>query len=213
MTHWHPRAPSGTARMRVGLLGGSFNPAHDGHRHISEEALRRLGLDEVWWLVSPQNPLKSADQMAPLGRRFASAVAQADRPSTRITDIETELGTTYTAETLRKLCEIFPRISFVWLMGADNLGQISAWKNWTEIFHTVPVAVFARPTYSTRALASVAAGRFARHRLPERSARRLPGSTPPRWVFLHLRLHTASASAIRAGRHSDGPDTGASDAG
>jgi nicotinate-nucleotide adenylyltransferase len=200
MTRWHPRAPSGQARLKVGLLGGSFNPAHDGHRHISEAALRRLGLDEVWWLVSPQNPLKRADQMAALDARFAGAAALARHPAMRVTDIETELATTYTAETLVKLCQIFPRISFVWLMGADNLHQISQWKDWAKIFNTVPVAVFARPTYSIRALASVAAGRFARHRLPERFARRLPGSDPPRWVFLHLRLHTASASAIRAGR-------------
>ncbi len=207
MTRWFPRAPSDTARNRVGLLGGSFNPAHDGHRQLCEEALRRLGLDEVWWLVSPQNPLKSADEMAPLSDRFASATALAGHPAMRVTDIETSLGTTYTAETLAKLCQIFPRNSFVWLMGADNLRQISAWKDWTEIFNTVPVAVFARPTYSIRALASVAAGRFSRHRLPERHARRLAGSAPPRWVFLHMRLNTASASAIRAGRGavSDGP--------
>lgn len=211
MTRWYPRAPSSEARITVGLLGGSFNPAHGGHRHISEAALRRLGLDEVWWLVSPQNPLKSADEMAPLEVRYSAAVAQVRHPAMRVTDIETELATTYTAETLIKLCQVFPRISFVWLMGADNLEQISQWKDWTKIFHTVPVAVLARPTYSIRALASVAAGRFARHRLPERSARRLPGSAPPRWVFLHLRLHTASASAIRARRRAGSTAAGPSE--
>jgi nicotinate-nucleotide adenylyltransferase len=198
MTRWIPDPPSSFARKSVGLLGGSFNPAHDGHRHIALAALKWLGLDEVWLLVSPQNPLKSAAEMAPLETRLASAAAVAAHPRLRVTDIETALGTTYTAETLLALTGRYPRLDFVWLMGADNLIQLPAWKDWSEIFNTVGVAVFARPTYSIRALTGVAARRFSRYRLPERHARRVPGTDPPAWVFINSKLHPASASAIRA---------------
>ncbi len=198
MTHWFPGPPSPFAHKSVGLLGGSFNPAHDGHRHIAEAALARLGLDEVWLLVSPQNPLKDAAGMAPLAQRMETATLIAEHPRIRVTDLETTLGTTYTAETLRHLRRLYPRLTFVWLMGADNLIQLPAWKNWSEIFNTVGVAVFARPTYSIRALTGVAARRFSRYRLPERHARRVPGTDPPAWVFIHTKLHPASASAIRA---------------
>jgi nicotinate-nucleotide adenylyltransferase len=198
MTRWLPGPPSTFARKSVGLLGGSFNPAHDGHRHIAETALKRLGLDEVWLLVSPQNPLKETAGMAPLDERLAAAAAIAEHPYIRATDLETTLGTTYTAETLVLLRQMYPRLRFVWLMGADNLIQLPAWKDWSEIFNTVGVAVFARPTYSIRALTGVAARRFSRYRLPERHARRVPGTDPPAWVFIHTKLHPASASAIRA---------------
>ena len=133
---------------RIGILGGSFNPAHDGHRHISLEALKRLRLDEVWWLVSPQNPLKPQEGMAPFEDRIEKAKSVADHPRIRVTDIEKGFATTYTAETLARLCRRFPNQRFVWLMGADNLSQISRWNRWTRIFHTVPVAVFDRPSYS-----------------------------------------------------------------
>ncbi len=196
--HWHPRPPSLFMRRRVGLLGGSFNPAHLGHRHIAELALSRLGLDEVWWLVSPQNPLKQSSDMAALAKRFASAVEFAQHPAMRVTNLETTLGTRYTAQTLARLRNIYPRLSFVWIMGADNLVQIPAWKGWSRIFHAVPVAVFARAPYSPRALSGAAAGRFAGSRLPQRAARSLAGKAPPAWVFVHARLHAASATAIRA---------------
>ncbi len=195
---WYPRPPSQFMRRRVGLLGGSFNPAHDGHRHIAELALSRLDLDEVWWLVSPQNPLKKSAGMAALANRFASATEFARHPRMRVTDLETALGTRYTAQTLARLRNIYPRISFVWVMGADNLLQIPAWKGWSQIFHAVPVAVFARAPYSSRALSGAAAGRFAGSRLPQRAARSLAKQTPPAWAFVHARLHAASATAIRA---------------
>jgi nicotinate-nucleotide adenylyltransferase len=183
---------------RIGLLGGSFNPAHGGHRHLSMEAIRHLRLDGVWWLVSPQNPLKTSDGMAPLAERMAAARRVAHHPKLLVTDLETRLGTVYTADTLRRLTRMFPHVRFVWLMGADNLRQISRWERWHGIFETVPIAVFARPSYCLEALASVAAHRFDRFRIMERRAAHLADLNPPRWVFLHTRLHPASASSIRA---------------
>jgi nicotinate-nucleotide adenylyltransferase len=187
-----------TPKRRVGLLGGSFNPAHEGHRHIAELALKHLGLDEVWFLVSPGNPLKRGDGMAPLDKRLASAAAQARHPRLRAVAIERELGTRFTADTLAALVRRFPRTSFVWLMGADNLTQLPRWERWSSIFHTVPIAVFARPTYSTNALAGKAAHRFSpARRRPLHEAARLASRKPPAWVFLHTRLHPASATSIR----------------
>lgn len=182
---------------RVGLLGGSFNPAHAGHRHISLQALYRLGLDEVWWLVSPQNPLKPVAGMAPQADRVKGALRVADHPAIRVTDIETRLGTRYTADTLTVLTRRFGNTRFVWLMGADNLQQIARWDRWTNIFRTVPVAVFDRSPYSYKAQASKAARRFAWARLSGRKAFGLADRQTPAWVFLHTRRHPASATAIR----------------
>ncbi len=201
-TRWHPGPPSLFRRGSVGLLGGSFNPAHEGHLHIARIAIECLGLDEVWWLVSPGNPLKSNDGMAPVEERFASAASRAGHGRMRVTDIERELGTRYTAEAIKRLCARYPRLSFVWLMGADNLAQIPAWKDWSSIFHTVPVAVLARPHYLERALSGAASARFRDGRLPERAARRLARHRPPAWIFIHSRLVAASASAIRARRRA-----------
>jgi nicotinate-nucleotide adenylyltransferase len=189
---------------RVGLLGGSFNPAHEGHREISLEALRRLGLDEVWWLVSPQNPLKPAAGMAALKDRVARARMQAHHPRIRVAGLESALGTLHTAETLAALTRRFPRARFVWLMGADNLVQIDRWQDWPEIFRTVVIAVLDRPSYALRASAAKAARRFARRRLPERRALNLAALEPPAWVFLHIRLNSLSATQIRA-RQNHGP--------
>lgn len=182
--------------QRIGLLGGSFNPAHEGHLAISEEALRRLGLDEVWWLVSPQNPLKSAGDMAPQAVRAARAAALVANPRIRVTMLEREFGTAYTAESLSLLVERFPRVRFLWLMGADNLVQIDRWQDWTKIFNTMAIAVFDRPTYSLRALAAKAARRFARFR--KRDVKAFADSAPPAWVFLHNRLNAQSSTAMRA---------------
>jgi nicotinate-nucleotide adenylyltransferase len=185
--------------LRIGLLGGSFNPAHGGHLNLSLAALKRLELDRIWWLVSPQNPLKSDDGMAPFADRLASAEAlAADHPRIEASDIETRLGTRFTADTLTALVRRFPAHDFVWLMGADNLIQIPKWDRWSRIFHTVPVAVFARPSYSLGALAGSAARRFRRYRLPETEASRLAGSKPPAWVFCRMRLDPTSATALRA---------------
>lgn len=193
-----PSSSGHRLRRRVGLLGGSFNPAHDGHRHISVTALRRLGLDEVWWLVSPQNPLKPVQGMAPLAQRLAGARRAARHPRIRVTAIEAALRTRYTADTLEALVARFPNLRFVWLMGADNLIQIRRWQRWESIFRTVPIAVFDRSPYSFRALAGKAARRFAKGRLPERQASVLAEMQPPAWVFLHNRLHPASATVIRS---------------
>ena len=182
---------------RVGLLGGSFNPAHDGHRHISLEAHKRLQLDEVWWLVSPQNPLKNTDDMPPLETRLETARHVARSSRIRVSDIESNLGTSYTAESVVALKSRFAATRFVWLMGADNLLQLPMWRDWKTLFQSVPIAVFTRSSYSRKALAGVAAQRFAKFRLPERAAAELIGRSPPVWVFLHTSPHPASATKIR----------------
>jgi nicotinate-nucleotide adenylyltransferase len=180
-------------------LGGSFNPAHDGHRHIALQALRRLGLDQVWLMVSPQNPLKSSAETRPLSWRVESARrVAAGHPALRVTAMETQLGTRYTADTLAALLRRFPRVDFVWLMGADNLAQIHLWTRWTRIFRTVPVAILARAPYSERALAAKASRRFSRFRCPSGAARGLGRKHLPAWVFLHIRRHPASSTALRA---------------
>jgi nicotinate-nucleotide adenylyltransferase len=154
----------------------------------------------VWWLVSPQNPLKPVDGMAPFADRLAAAEAAARHPRIKVSDIEARLGTSYTADTIARLRRRFPQHAFVWLMGADNLAQIDRWKDWQQIFHALPIAVMARPTYSLKALAAKAARRFARAKLPESAARNLATAEPPAWVFLHGPLSPVSATAIRAAR-------------
>ena len=187
------------AGKRIGILGGSFNPAHRGHLHISRQALKLLQLDEIWWMVSPQNPLKPTDDMADLRTRIESAENIAKDRCIRVTDIEFELGSTYTAETLTKLKQKFPKARFVWLMGADNLMQIPKWKDWQNIFRTVPIAVFTRPTYTNRALAGFAARRFARYRVDENQAHRLSIMQAPAWAFLNIKPDAISATRVRAG--------------
>lgn len=185
---------------KIGILGGSFNPAHDGHRDISLAALAYLGLDEVWWLVAPQNPLKSRLGMAPLDARLAEAQRVADHPRIRVSDLELRLGTQFTADTLKKVVRKYPHYRFVWLMGADNLAGMHRWKDWQQIFHLVPIAVFDRPTYTYRALAALAARRFACFRAREQAARTLVTSQPPAWTFVHHRLNPISATEIRRKR-------------
>jgi len=187
----------GAGRQRIGLLGGSFNPAHEGHLYISCEALKRLDLDAVWWLVSPQNPLKPARDMAPLAERAAHARAIARHPRIRVSTIEAALGTRYTVDTIARLQRRFPAAHFVWLMGADNLLQMPQWRRWVDIFNLVCVAVFARQPYDSKALTGVAADRFRTARLPVGQAAGLATRTPPAWVFLPLRWHPATASDIR----------------
>jgi nicotinate-nucleotide adenylyltransferase len=187
---------------RIGLLGGSFNPAHEGHRHISLLALKRLRLDEVWWMLTPQNPLKSARDTAPFEERLKAATRVARHPRIRVTDIEKRLGTSHTADTLALLLPRFPKCRFVWLMGADNLVQVSEWKDWQRIFRLVPIAVFARPPYSKPALVARSARVFAERRVSESRARSIAMMSPPAWVFLHTRPHAGSATRIRARRTS-----------
>lgn len=195
-------------QRRVGLLGGSFNPAHDGHSHISVMALKLLGLDEVWWLVSPQNPLKPADDMAPFAERLRHATGHARHPRIKVSGLETGLGTRYTVDTLTALHRRFPRTRFVWLMGADNLAQIDRWAGWTRIFEHTAVAVLARPAYSLRSLAGRAAHRYARRRLNAAQSRHLVDAAPPAWIFLPIRLMPVSATQLRAaGRGLPSPST------
>lgn len=184
--------------MRIGLLGGSFNPAHDGHRHIAALALRRLRLDQVWLLVSPGNPLKPVAGMAPLADRLASARAIADGRRIVATRVEAALGTRYTADSLAELRRRFPRARFVWLMGADNLEQLPRWRRWRGIAAACAFAVFPRPTYNHRALAGQAAKRLRPARRASHLAPALAGMAPPAWVFLPAPQHAASATAIRA---------------
>ena len=181
--------------MVVGLLGGSFDPAHEGHVHITHEAIKRLGLDQVWWLVSPGNPLK-ARQPAPMADRLARARRVMRDPRVVITDLELRLGTRYTARTLERLQAIYPGVRFVWLMGADNLVQFHKWERWRDILRAVPVAVLARPGSGVAARLSVAARAFRVHRVGRGEG--LGQKRPPAWAFVNLPLNDASSSAIRA---------------
>ena len=186
-------------RRTVGLLGGSFNPAHGGHVHISRIAIRALGISTVWWLVSPQNPLKSSTDMAPMAERLARArVVAATDPRLFVSDIEARLGTRYTVDTVNRLCRRYRRCRFIWLMGADNLAQVNQWRRWPRLFHMVPVAVLARWPYSVKALAGAAARRFVHKRISPKQARILARRKAPAWVFLPIRLHPESATRIRA---------------
>ena len=185
---------------RIGLLGGSFNPAHAGHLQLSLEALKRLGLDEVWWLISPQNPLKTSRGMAPLAERLAGTRRFTRHPRLRPCIVESLLDTRYTADTVSALKRLFPGVRFVWLIGADNLKQLESWKRWPQILNGVPVAVFDRPAYSVGATAAKAARRFAHRRLPERGSRCLAGLPAPVWTFLRQPLNAESATEIRARR-------------
>ncbi len=184
--------------MRVGLLGGSFNPAHDGHLHIAALALRRLRLDQVWLMVSPGNPLKPERGMAAMSERLASAQRIADGRRIIATNIESKLNTRYTVDTLRELRRAFPNISFVWLMGADNLVQLPRWNEWMEIARHTVFAVLPRPTYNHRALAGLAAQRLRPYRRLERCAPVLANLGAPAWVFLPAPQNPQSATAIRA---------------
>ena len=194
-----PGVPRDTAR-RIGLLGGSFNPAHEGHRHVSLEALRRLGLDEVWWLVSPQNPLKSGEGMEPLANRLVRARETARHPHIRVEAPELVLGTRYTLDTVRALKRHFPHARFVWLMGADILPQLVDWANWRDLFAAIPIAAFARPGWSHAALNAAAPRAFVRHRLGAERARQLATCGTPAWCFIPSKLDTHSATALRAAR-------------
>lgn len=187
--------------MAVGLFGGSFNPAHDGHAHVAETAMRRLGLDRVVWLVSPQNPLKDARESAPLAERTASA-KQAARlaasgPAMIISDVETRMGTRWTIDTLRTLVARHPGVRFVWLMGSDNLASFHRWRGWTDIMRLMPVAVVARPGSLLDSRTAPAAARFAGARVSADKAKLLPDLEAPAWTYLTAPLNPRSSTALR----------------
>jgi nicotinate-nucleotide adenylyltransferase len=182
---------------RIGLLGGSFNPAHGGHRAISLFAIAALGLDEVWWLVSPGNPLKSAAGMAPLGARLRSAQALARRAPIRVTAIERDLGTRYTVDSVHALIRRYPKHHFIWMMGADNLGQFARWRDWRGIARALPIAVIARPGYDGDAQAGPAMGWLRRFVRRADHAERWTDWRPPALVQLRFRPDPRSATAVR----------------
>ena len=179
----------------MGLLGGSFNPAHEGHVHATELALKQLHLDYVWWLVSPQNPLKGTSEMAGLQTRLQLAKALARHPRIVVTDIEEQLGTRFTVDTLRALKYRFPQVRFVWLMGSDNLVQLPRWRDWQEIFEAVPVAVVARPGTALAARASKAATRFRSAYVP--AFCHICVKQPPVWTILDAKRNPVSATSLR----------------
>lgn len=185
------------ALPRIGLLGGSFNPAHGGHRRISLFAMRALGLDEVWWLVSPGNPLKPKEGMAPLAARYASAVRQARRAPIRPTAIERELGTRFTVDTLARLKRRYSKREFVWLMGSDNLAQFHRWRDWRRIARTMPIAVIARPGYDGDAFASPAMAWLRRYRIPAAGFANRSRWSAPALVILRFDPDHRSATALR----------------
>ena len=189
--------PYAAPGMTVGLLGGSFDPAHEGHVHITREALKRFRLDRVWWLVSPGNPLKARGP-APLTVRMERARALMRHPRVEITGIEARLGTRYTAETLEALFALYPMVRFTWLMGADNLADFHRWERWEEIMRALPVGVIARPGERVAARTSPAARRFRAARLPVHAAERLATATPPRWCLVNVPMVAHSSTAIRA---------------
>lgn len=196
---------------RIGLLGGSFNPAHGGHRRISLFALEALDLDEIWWLVSPGNPLKSGSDMAPLVKRLRSAKAMARRAPITASVIERELGTRYTVDTLRALKRRYPRHRFVWLMGSDNLAQLHRWRDWRRIARSMPIAVIARPGYDAAAIASPAMAWLRRYRVPLAKFSNRGEWSAPALTIARFDPDSRSATALRradpdwASRLPDGP--------
>lgn len=183
---------------RIGLLGGSFNPAHAGHRHITLEALKRLDLDQIWWLVSPGNPLKSESDMAEYTQRFASAVAlAAGHPRIRVVGVEAAVGLRYTIDTVTYLQTQHPRTRFVWLMGADNLAGFHRWRAWRVLAARIPIAVLDRAPYGLRALHGVFARTHAKQRLPEAAARELVRQSAPAWAYLTIPRSPLSATQLR----------------
>ena len=183
--------------IRVGLYGGSFNPAHEGHAHVAETAKRRLRLDRVIWLVSPQNPLKARHETADLAERMAGARSLAKGPGMIVSDVETQLGSAYTIDTIRALKTRHPGVKFVWIMGADSLASFHRWRGWTQIMREVPVAIVSRPWISLKSRFSPAAQRFAHGRLPSSAAPRLADTRPPAWIFLFGRFNFQSSTALR----------------
>ncbi|MDX2306891.1 MAG: nicotinate-nucleotide adenylyltransferase [Hyphomicrobium sp.] len=191
------KTPVAPPRSRIGLMGGSFNPPHEGHLRVAETALKRLDLDQLWWIVTPGNPLKSRDGLPPLAERMAACRRLAPHPRMTMTGFEAELGSPYTAVTLGYLKRRFPDVLFVWVMGADNLAGFHRWQNWRAIAGLMPIAVVDRPGWRLRALAGRMALTLANARVPEARAGALPQTKPPSWTFLTARLSDQSSTALR----------------
>ena len=192
--------PPYASGMRIGLFGGTFDPPHAAHRAACLLAMRRIGLDRVWWLVTPGNPLKATDGLTPLAQRIAAARALANHPRIDVTDLEADLGTSYTYETIHYLVQRCPGVQFVWIMGADNLRHFHRWQRWRDIAKLVPIAVVDRLGPSLYSAAGVAGNALAWARIPETAAKSLPGRKPPAWLFLHGLKSPLSSTALRAAR-------------
>lgn len=192
-------APPFGEGQRIGLFGGSFNPAHRGHVAVALYALKKLKLDWIWWLVAPQNPLKDRGDYADYEERLNQVRRVARHPRFIVSDLEREFGTTTTASLLRKLAPAMAKGHFVWIMGADSFADLHRWNDWTSIVRTVPLAFLARPGYSIRALKGPAALRYGAYRLPNADAALLPETPPPAWVFVPMPLRGESSTAIRKG--------------
>ncbi len=186
--------------MRIGLFGGTFDPPHAAHRAACLLALHRLGLDRVWWLVTPGNPLKDTHGLAPLEKRVRAARALAHHPRIDVTDMEAKLGLHYTYETVSYLVRRCPDVHFVWIMGADNLRSFHRWQRWRDIARLVPIAVIDRLGPSLYASASAAGQALSRARIPESAARSLAERRPPAWIYLHGLKSPLSSTALRAAR-------------
>ncbi len=193
------RLPPHASGMRIGLFGGSFNPPHAAHRAVSLYAMKRLGLDRVWWLVTPGNPLKDISGLPPLGERMAAARRLAHHPRIDVTGIEAAIGTSYSYETILWLKRRCPDVRFVWIMGADNLKSFHRWRNWRGIFTALPIAVVDRPDGALAATATRAFQAFSQERLPENHAKILANSPPPAWIYLHGLKSPLSSTALREG--------------
>jgi nicotinate-nucleotide adenylyltransferase len=199
-----PRLPPFAPGMRIGLLGGSFNPPHEGHALITRLALRRLSLDRVWWLVTPGNPLKSMTALAALNARIEAARGLDVGPCVVVTDIEAQIGSRFTYDTLRWLKRRAPGVHFVWIMGADNLRQFHLWRHWRAIADLVPILVIDRPGSTLNAISSRAGATLARWRVAERDASRFASMKPPALLFLHGPRSSLSSTALRrVGEHGE----------
>jgi nicotinate-nucleotide adenylyltransferase len=183
--------------MVVGLFGGSFNPPHPGHRLVAEIAIRKLGLDQLWWMVTPGNPLKSKRHLAPLSERLALSEKLAEDPKIRVTAFEKALGLHYTAQVLACIKKRNPRVRFIWIMGADNLRDFHRWQNWQAIAQTFPIAVVDRPGATLSFLSSIMAKTFDYARIDESHATTLGRTPAPAWTFIHGPRSTLSSTAIR----------------
>ncbi|MEQ1715682.1 MAG: nicotinate-nucleotide adenylyltransferase [Hyphomicrobium sp.] len=192
------KTPLVFAGQRVGIMGGTFNPPHEGHAIVAETALKKLALDQLWWMVTPGNPLKANGRLPPQAGRMAACRRFARGPKMQITSFEAALGTPYTAATLAFLQRRHPRVRFVWVMGADNLAGFEGWQNWHEIAETFPLAIIDRPKWRLKALAQKPAQRYVRSRIDEADAGRIAALTAPAWTFLTSRLSPQSSTALRA---------------
>ena len=191
------RLPRAAPGMRIGLYGGSFNPPHAGHRHVSLMALKRLGLDRVWWIVTPGNPLKDTGELATTALRVEEAKQVSDDPRIDVTAFEEEIGARYTVDTLTFLKRRCPGVHFVWIMGADNLAGFHRWRGWRRIARMMPIAVIDRPGWTLKATRTRAAEALAASRIGEGEALALPDMNPPAWVFLHGPRSYLSSTQLR----------------